>query len=178
MKYFIDAEFEEDGTTIIPISLGIAAEDGRTLYLINKEYVKTYISYEAYYWKGNASVITPWISQNVMTHITPEDVTEFGVSYEDWGPIIQNFISDNGKYKSRDEVELWGWYAAYDHVLLAQVYGPMINLPEPIPMFTNDIETVRRGQEPIRRSKHQPEHNALYDAIYQMQLYENWTVLG
>ncbi|HVX56933.1 MAG TPA: hypothetical protein VHA37_04325 [Candidatus Saccharimonadales bacterium] len=37
MKYFLDTEFIEDGKTIDLISVGIAAEDGRTLYLQNAD---------------------------------------------------------------------------------------------------------------------------------------------
>ena len=35
MRYFYDTEFLEDGRTIDLISIGIVAEDGRELYLVN-----------------------------------------------------------------------------------------------------------------------------------------------
>ena len=31
---------------------------------------------------------------------------------------------------SEEEVELWGYYADYDHVVLSQIFGIMINLPK------------------------------------------------
>jgi hypothetical protein len=37
MRYWLDTEFIEDGHTIDLISIGIVAEDGRELYLCNKE---------------------------------------------------------------------------------------------------------------------------------------------
>ncbi len=176
MKYFIDTEFEENGTTIIPVSLGIKAEDGRELYLINREYMSTYYNLESYQWRGIQSEPSSWLHNNVLQLISKEDTEKFGVPYEKWGSIIQTFISKNGKYKSRNEIELWGWYSAYDHVLLAQIYGPMINLPEPIPMFTNDLETIRNEQEVLERDLNKfPEHNALSDAKYQEDLYWHWT---
>ena len=38
MKYFYDTEFLEDGKTIDFISIGIVAEDGRTLYRVSNEF--------------------------------------------------------------------------------------------------------------------------------------------
>jgi hypothetical protein len=47
------------------------------------------------------------------------------------------FISAYGP--SRGEHELWAYYGAYDHVMLAQLWGRMINLPPAIPMFTREL---------------------------------------
>jgi hypothetical protein len=69
----------------------------------------------------------------------------------------------------RDNVQLWAWYGAYDHVTLAQLWGPMISLPSHIPMHTNDLKTevLRLGgiSIPPQRSGN---HNALEDARYNM----------
>jgi hypothetical protein len=62
-------------------------------------------------------------------------------------------------------VELWGWYSAYDHVCLAQLFGRMIDLPTGIPMWTNDLkqEHLRLG-EPQMPEQQSGVHNALADA--------------
>lgn len=175
MKYWYDAEFEEAGTVIIPISLGIVSEDDRELYLINTEYMQSYIDLEGYHWRGNPSIITPWLCQNVCDKISQDEVNVFGLGYEDWGLEIEAFISNDGNIVSRKDVELWGWYGAYDHVMLCQVYGTMIQLPEPIPMFTNEIEQLRKGEEELERDLDRfPLHNALSDAKYQRALYQHW----
>ncbi len=168
MKYFYDWEFEETGKIILPISLGIVSEDNRHLYLINQSY---------FYWidHGKANP-NQWVIDNVLSHLTEEDIDKFGVSYIDIARIVLNFLSDNGRYTSRDEIELFAWYGAYDHVTLAQLWGPMINLPQPVPMFTREIEDFRRGQLIIPRNQDKyPEHHALYDALYQKELYKEWT---
>jgi len=172
-RYFYDLEFEEDGTTIIPISIGMTSDDNRDLYLINREYMQSYIDLEGYEWRGNPSVITPWLSKNVCNHISQESIDLFGFDYEDWGPIILNFISDGGRIKSRDDVELWAYFAAYDHVSLAQNWGPMIQLPEPIPMFTRDLkaEIVKNRDIPFRP---EIEHHALWDAKWNKQVWETY----
>ena len=53
MKYFIDWEFLENGKTLIPISFGAVAEDGREIYLINKELATDFKNGEPYLWRGD-----------------------------------------------------------------------------------------------------------------------------
>ena len=167
MRYWYDFEFEEDGSTIEPISLGMVAEDGRELYLINKDYIRD--------WREGFMFPHPWLVNNVLNHISDEEVAKYGTSIDNFSWKILDFISDNGKYKSRDEIELWGHYAAYDHVCLAQLWGPMINLPEPIPMFTHEDMTAKRDQPYLTRDLNKyPEHHALYDAKFQRLQSEYW----
>jgi len=168
MRYWYDFEFEENGKTIEPISLGMVSEDNRQLYLINNTYMRRV-------WEKKHTPI-PWLQENVISKITDEDAAKFGYNIKLFPDLVLRFISDNGKYKSRNEIELWGHYAAYDHVCLAQLWGPMVNLPEPIPMFTNDDMTIRNGQEwPDRDFKLFPEHHALWDAKFQKFQWERWS---
>lgn len=171
MKYFYDFEFEENGITIIPISIGIVSEDDRQLYLINEDY---------FYVPNIFSSPTQWLVDNVLKYIDAEQIEKHGLAYDQWGDKVIDFISDGGRYTSRDEIELYAWYEAYDHVALAQIWGPMINLPEPIPMFTREIEDFRQSlskkQKVLERDYDKyPEHHALYDALYQRDLYNEWT---
>lgn len=68
-------------------------------------------------------------------------------------------------------VELWADYGAYDHVVLAQLFGTMMDLPDGVPMFTHELrqlwEDAGRPEEP----EQQDEHNALADARYGMALW-------
>lgn len=72
------------------------------------------------------------------------------------------------------EIELWADYGAYDHVALAQLWGPMIALPPGIPMFTNDLQQLARA---VGMADYRPDqapedaHNALADAWYALDLY-------
>lgn len=170
MRYFLDAEFEENGSTIIPISLGMVSEDNRQLYLINSDYIGN--------WKAGKHEIFPaardFLQSNVLNHITANDFFDYGDSLRYWPGRILEFISDFGQYSSRDEIELWGYYGAYDHVCLAQRFGPMIALPEPIPMFTHEIKQLQANRECPPRPAELPEHNALSDAIYQKLIWETW----
>ncbi len=74
--------------------------------------------------------------------------------------------------------ELWGYYAAYDHVALCQLFGTMMDLPKGWPMWTHDIkqlcETLGDPQLP---EQGKGEHHALADARWNKQVYE-WLVAG
>lgn len=73
---------------------------------------------------------------------------------------------DMGVVKHRDDIQMWAWYGAYDHVRLAQCWGPMIDLPPHIPMLTHDLksEAMRLGN-PQMPKQQGAEHNSLADAI-------------
>ena len=67
------------------------------------------------------------------------------------------------------EIELWAWFAAYDHVALAQLWGAMTALPRPIPRFTRELRQRwdDRGQ-PALPPKPAGTHDALVDARYNL----------
>lgn len=166
MRYWYDWEFEEDGRTIVPISLGMVSEDNRELYIVNNSYFR----------RWGAGLVDPsqWLIINVLNKITPEDRNAYGYNLHEFPELVLNFISDSGKYSKRNDIELWGHYAAYDHVCLAQLWGSMVNLPEPIPMFTNDDMTIRGLQQSPSRPAWLLEHNALFDAKFQKLQWEKW----
>ena len=63
--------------------------------------------------------------------------------------------------------ELVAWYAAYDHVALAQLWGSMSDLPAGVPMWTNDLrqEAHRLGfSDDDVPQQTAGQHNALADA--------------
>lgn len=173
MNYFMDAEFLEDGSTIDLISIAVVADDGREYYAISNEFNTRRVAE------------SDWLMQNVMSSI-PHD------SMQDWlgqyPPIISLHRNDNVKSRAQiaqdieeffvGDAELWADYGAYDHVALAQLWGPMVNLPANVPMYTNDIRTLVRlvervyphlnGELPRQGSGM---HNALDDARYNRSLY-------
>jgi hypothetical protein len=153
VKYFYDTEFHEDGTTIDLISIGIVAEDGREYYAVNKEADWDRI--------GDHQ----WLMWNVVPHLP---------CAKEWKP----------KEQIRDEVaefllagsppELWAYFCAYDHVVLAQLFGTMMDLPEGVPMFTNDVRSLVDWAR-VRSLPNQAEgvHDALADARHVKAMYEH-----
>lgn len=157
-----DWEFFEDGEVIRPISVGLVASDGDEYYAV-------------FHGARELCQKSAWLAEHVDVHFR-HPLREFK-QFDTIAREVTEFIL------SKERPQLWAWYGAYDHVALAQTLGgPMINLPQGIPMFTNDIKTIealvhKRGN-PGRQwlEDHQPKqdpetlHHALYDARHDMKL--------
>jgi hypothetical protein len=69
-----------------------------------------------------------------------------------------------------EEPELWAWYGAYDHVVVCQLFGRMVDLPKGFPMWTNDLKQEVARVEQLGKPVTLPTldggaaHNALHDA--------------
>lgn len=166
-RYTYDTEFLDDGMTIDLISFGgVCLGDGRVYYAVNLD-----VDWERV-------VHNRWLRDNVVPHLPlikgTEDL-EFPIL--DWGsPLVklketiarevkQFLTADGNDPTARNVRELWAYFASYDHVALAQLWGPMMNLPSGIPMFTRDIKDwcVRLG-DPSLPAQMGGEHSAFADA--------------
>lgn len=162
MRVWHDWEFLEDGVTIKPISVGMVREDGAELYRVFTD--------APWYEIGQHE----WLSANVVPHL---DATRFNVA--DRNTIrydVEQFLLD-AVTKSDKPLELWGWYSAYDHVCLAQLFGRMIDLPSWCPQLTKDLrqEFERAGcaGSPYAPKQLDGNHNALADAKH-MKVKHEW----
>jgi hypothetical protein len=169
MKIFYDTEFLEDGKTIELISIGMVAEDGRELYRVREDAPWRRIKQHE------------WLMANVVPHL-PQPHGDWILHMPKSWPI--DFHDSRVKKKAivADEVrdfiqatpnaELWAWYGAYDHVVLAQLFGKMIDLPDGVPMWTNDLkqEVHRRGNPELPKQE-SAEHDALADARWVRDAY-------
>lgn len=197
-RIFYDCEFLENGRTIDLISIGMVTENeaGPTLYAVNDALLNSR--------SGDPNTLHarvcrhPWLMSNVVPHL-PLKMVGNGPMYSRSRPGERgdSFTLDP---ESRDvlplrlirasvrdfitqwsEPELWAWYGAYDHVALAWLFGPMINLPSDVPMWTNDIRTLAMlaGPEAMAtapRQESQP-HHALNDARHDRDLYDHYAPL-
>lgn len=161
MKYWYDTEFYEDGKQIHLISIGIVAEDGRELYAENAEL------------DWNIVPGDHWIQKNVLPHLQG---LAAGYYRNEIAGHVRRFITKDG---TEFDNELWGYYSAYDHVVLAQLFGRMVDMPSGIPWFTRDI---KQEQERIidlwfkhgllLPEQSGVEHHALADAKWNKEAYE------
>jgi len=149
MKYFYDTEFIEDGKTIDLVSIGIVAEDGRTYYAVSKEF--------------DAQKADEWVNENVLKKLPEEN--EFYKSRQQIKEEIVSFIGE-------DKPEFWAYYADYDHVVLCQLFGRMIDLPKNFPFYTRDIKQLCDSLGNPKLPEQENEHNALDDAKWNKQAYE------
>jgi hypothetical protein len=164
VKIYMDWEFLEDGKTIEPISVGIVAEDGMEYYAAFRDMPAKRIAKHdwlmANVWPG-----LPRLHGDARMHAGRQNPLALDWQHPDLKPRKQ--IRDEVRKNILDtpDAELWGWYSAYDHVCLAQLFGRMIDLPDGIPMWTNDLkqEHLRLG-EPLLPEQDGGLHNALADA--------------
>lgn len=181
MRYFYDTEFVEDGRTIDLISIGIVAEDGREYYAVNDAV--------GYGGKLHKDICRhKWLCENVIPHLPLAGsgrVNRHDSGYE-WyfsldtssvlvkpTRVIANEVRDF--LIGRNElVELWGYYCAYDHIVLAQLFGSMMRMPKGIPMWTNDVQQIvaETGLEASLPAQKGTAHNALDDARWTKEAWE------
>ncbi|MGH3430398.1 MAG: polyadenylate-specific 3'-exoribonuclease AS [Mycobacteriales bacterium] len=144
-RYFYDTEFIEDGTTIDLVSIGVVDETGREFYAVSTEF--------------DPSRAIGWVRENVLDKL-PSPASKVWQSREAIRDGLLRFLTDPG-----DRVELWAWYAAYDHVALCQLWGSMVALPRALPRFTNELR--QRWEElgkPELPTAGPGVHDALVDA--------------
>ncbi len=143
MRFFIDTEFIDDGRTIDLLSIAIVCEDGREYYAEPAE--------------ADRDKAGQWVQANVLPHLKGPVKPRRIISDE-----VLTFLHSGGK---DNKAELWGWYSAYDHVALAQLWGPMAMLPNGVPMLTHDLRSfVCEHMETPLPPKPAIDHHALEDA--------------
>jgi hypothetical protein len=165
VRYFYDTEFIDDGRTIELISIGVVAEDGREYYAVSTEF--------------NPDDAGPWVRTHVLPKLPSpssqvwrsrrrirEDLEEFfGIDGPE--PVESDVAGPRARRTTllAEPIELWAWVGAYDHVVLAQLWGPMTGLPREIPRFTREMKQLweDRGR-PALPALPDDNHDALVDA--------------
>lgn len=177
MRYWYDTEFLEDGSTIELISIGIVAEDGREYYAVNADMPLERIKTHDWLVRSvlpslpllNRGALDSYIEHRTMPR---PKITVLGLNHTATcvkpRQVIANEVRDFLLFDG--EPELWAWYGAYDHVVLMQLWGPMVDKPDGLPMWTNDLrqETARiereTGQVLELPEQTSGQHDALEDA--------------
>ena len=174
-RIWYDFEFLENGSTIFPISVGMVDDQGRELYLVNEDTEGSKIKEKI----RNHD----FLMGNVIPHLPLREkikTSVFGVKPSfvlDWDDntvvsrrYLVNAVRDFTALDVNDEpdggLQLWGWYSAYDHVALMQLFGPMVRKPAHLPMFTNDLkqEVDRIGGIVLPSDQTGTSHRAIDDA--------------
>jgi hypothetical protein len=176
MRYFYDTEFIENGSTIDLISIGIVCEDGREYYAVNRDMPIRRIRKHAWL-MGNVVPTLPKPSGDWNLHMPKSwlfDYSNYAVKRP--GKIaseVTEFILPPRTVGSKaPDVELWADYCAYDHVVLCQLFGTMMDLPGGMPMWTHDLEQIwESAGKPPRPEQASGQHNALEDARWNAELY-------
>jgi hypothetical protein len=148
-RYFYDCEFIEDGRVIELVSIGVVDEHGREFYAVSTEF--------------DGARALPWVRKHVLEKL-PSPSAPVWKSRAAIRDALYEFLVEPG-----EELELWAWYAAYDHVVLAQLWGAMPALPREIPRFTKDLrqrwDDLGRPPLPVAAADR---HDALVDARHNL----------
>lgn len=173
--YCYDTEFIENGSTIDLISIGIVCEDGREYYAVNSDMPVDRIREH------------DWLMKNVWPSLPLRGRRQAHSGSKSDGVLDTSSVLVKPLWVIRNEVrefllsagppELWADYGAYDHVVLCQMWGPMVRLPAGLPMFTHDIEQLIETTEFQKPAQEVGEHNALEDARHNLRIltdYHDW----
>ena len=149
VRYFYDTEFIEDGSTIELVSIGIVGEDGSEYYAVSTDFDPS---------KANA-----WVRENVLDKL-PSPGNEV---WKSRATIREELLEFMGGHSS--PIELWAWVGAYDHVVLAQLWGDMAGLPKGMPRYTRELKQYwefagRPTLPPVPNGN----HDALVDARHNL----------
>lgn len=149
-RWYYDTEFLEDGKTIELLSIGLISDTGETYYAVNEEFPMM---------RGRAD---PFLKKHVLPKIGS------AMFYRSRRKIAADVSHLIGKQPDANLTELWADFGAYDHVVLCQLFGRMIDLPRGFPWFTHDLcqELRRLGvrRADLPQGNPEDEHNALADA--------------
>lgn len=181
MKYFLDTEFIEDGTTIDLLSVALVADDGRELYRQNQA--------------AKFIQASDWVVRNVFPSLQHFNMSKNGgracnaptMSITGGNPTGQcgPDCPWGFRWEIRDAVkafcdpekfgkpEFWGYYADYDWVAFCQLFGTMMDLPKGFPMYCRDIKQwCDQLGNPKLPDQGKGEHHALLDARWNKIAYE------
>lgn len=178
MRYFYDCEFIEDGHTIELISIGIVASDGREYYAVNADVSQDRIIQHSWLrenvWPSLPTIPYPK-HRYAFGHVEQPSLGRLDLRDPDVRPRatiateVRDFLLAPGP---ETPIELWAYYGAYDHVALAQLFGPMVKLPAGLPMFTRDIMQAADGVPTGLPEQESGLHNALEDARHVKVMWE------
>lgn len=146
-RIFFDTEFIDDGKTIELISIGMVRDDGEELYLESGEIN----------WR-NAS---QWVLENVHPHLTGVQHSRAEIAQQ-----VREFVGP--------KPEFWAYFAAYDWVVLCQLYGRMLDVPTGWPHFCCDLRQEMWNLPKDLLPEQMVKHNALGDARW---VRESWYVV-
>lgn len=154
MKIFFDTEFIDLVNTVLPISIGLVREDGKTYYAEVFDTISHY----------NKAV--PWVKNNVIKKLTGPVKPVTLICDE-----IEDFVGKNP--------EFWAYFAAYDWFCLCSLYRGMLNLPENWPNFCRELMQLKMDKiekhgaiATLIPRQDSDEHHALNDALWNLKIYQ------
>ena len=188
MRVYHDFEFLENGETIESISVGMMAEEGREYYAVFAEIADPATWHRIMRHEFLREQVVPHLPLRPVDHDAWRRRTgiavldgvseELDVDHPDVKPRhrIRQEVEDFLLRPRDGDLSLWAWFGAYDHVALAQLWGPMMKLPHGVPMRTGDLaqeadRLIDLGAEWNRPRHTGRKHHALDDARHDRDIH-------
>ena len=163
--FTLDTEFYEHpnawGHAIEPISWALVSEDGDAYYAENELF-----SWNTMHHLASHGEDTPqWLIKNVQPEL-------IGGEFLKHPRQVKEEVLD---FVGAVTPEFWAYFASYDWVVFASLFGRMIDLPAHFPKYVMDIkQEVKRSQVAKQAGtgpkQTQGNHNALADAEHNMKV--------
>jgi 3' exoribonuclease, RNase T-like len=153
MRIFFDTEFIENGFDhpVMPISLGAVREDGAELYLEFGDVV----------WDQ----ANDWVMRNVYPHLTHDPAVTVGRT--EAAQRLRDFCGRSPQF--------WAYFAAFDWVIMSQLFGNFDDWPRPWPQRCNDLAQLAWSSG-VELEELPPQtstaHNALNDARWNRDVFD------
>ena len=173
-RYFYDTEFSHGPGYLDLISLGMVCQDGREFYAVSSEF--------------DPARCNDFVQTHVLPNLGDQPRETRAQIRDRLRPFVEEgltmrFIHDDGRpaFRVRTRPELWAYFGAYDHVLLCELFGAMVDLPRGWPMLTMDLKQAmsERGlRESDMPRKPKKAHNALVDARWNRAAHEKISKFG
>jgi hypothetical protein len=184
INIFYDTEFVEDSYGIELLSIGMVAQGGDGHHLGDLYLVRD-LNRDLNPILRARVERNPFLVEHVLPEIEAANNAGRSTPISEIPGLVSRFVTDvvaqatlDGgmapRAPRRNDVRLWAYYAAYDHVVLARLFGTMVQLPGHIPMYTHDLmqEMDRRGVRRDQLPANNDAHNALADALWCARAYE------
>lgn len=166
LRFFLDSEFNDNARrfTIDPISIALVPQDRQhdNFYAVSSEF--------------EAEKITPWLAENVISHLPPpaermenDTIRDKMISY------LSAFKADGKEITS---IEIWAYNGATDNVVMANFFGGLMGLRRafnaaglPAPQFREMKELTRATGAKLPPPENA--HDCLVDALWTRDLFEH-----
>lgn len=172
LLWFYDTEFIDTAKNTRFISIAIVPGEGMDI----APYVG--IDVDA---PWDEIIANKWLHENVWVHLPRKTVAG-----------IETIDNDHPDVKTKHEIKrdleklfqyyttqvgrnsLWGYFSSYDHLMLSRMWGRMLDLPDYVPMWTNDVMQLWERHNyypPLKPVKPKNAHDALADAEWTREFY-------
>lgn len=145
-RFFLDTEFNQTGTFVELLSIGLVSDDGHEYYAQNQDH--------------DWSMTQEYVKENIFPLL--DDTS--------WKPIkqIQDEVTTFLEVGVEQDpgIEIWAWYGNYDWVAFCgTIYGNMVAVPPTLPWNIMDLKQYADYLDHKERpAPPEKEHHALEDA--------------